>query len=118
MIKKVIINLFAFIVLFAISMPVFADAPGYSAMSQINNASGGSSMVKEAGNQIIGTVYIVGVIASVGSMMIMGIRFMLASPEGKADLKAQLVPYLIGAILIFAAVNVMALVEKMAGSIK
>lgn len=55
------------------------------------------------GGKIAGFIRIVGTIVSVGALMIIGIQFMLGSAEEKAEYKDRMFPYIIGAILLFAA---------------
>lgn len=55
------------------------------------------------GGKIAGFIRIVGTIVSVGTLMIIGIQFMLGSAEEKAEYKDRMFPYIIGAILLFAA---------------
>lgn len=59
--------------------------------------------VKEIGNKVIGLIRTVGTIISVGVLVVLGIKYMTASPEGKADYKSTMIPYLVGAIIVFAA---------------
>lgn len=39
---------------------------------------------------------------AVGMLMYKGIQFMLASPDGKAEVKKQMVPWAIGLVILFA----------------
>lgn len=50
---------------------------------------------------VIGIIQAVGMSVAVIMLTIIGIKYIMASPEGKADLKQQLFPYLIGCILLF-----------------
>ena len=43
-------------------------------------------------------------------IMLYGIRYMLASPQDKADIKKQIVPIIIGCVLLFATVNIVGIV--------
>lgn len=43
---------------------------------------------------------------------------MISSPEDKAGVKARAIPYIIGAILTFAAVNVVAIISNIAQQVK
>ena len=118
--NKKVITLIITIVLIVIaySAPVFANLD--SAMSQmkgVTNVSGNSQMVS-MGNKVIGVVYYAGIVVAVGMVMISGIRFMMASPDEKASIKKQSIPFLIGAILVFSAVNVMKIVGNMTEWIK
>ncbi|MBE5821538.1 MAG: hypothetical protein E7311_02995 [Clostridiales bacterium] len=56
------------------------------------------------GNIITGAIQAVAIIVAVAILMYVGVKFMLASPAEKANLKGALVPYIVGAILVFAAV--------------
>lgn len=66
-----------------------------------------SSSVKLA-NKIIGGLQAVGSIVSVASLVLIGIKYMLGSAEEKADYKTSMIPYLVGAILVFCASNIIA----------
>ena len=49
---------------------------------------------------ILGTAFVV----IVGA--ILGIQFITASPEGKAEIKEKLIPYTVGSVVIFGAVGI------------
>ena len=51
---------------------------------------------------ILALINMIGVISSVVCLMILGIKYMLGSVEEKADYKSAMIPYLIGAILVFS----------------
>ena len=52
----------------------------------------------------------VGSIASVICIIVIGIRYMVGSVEEKAQYKKTLMPYLIGAVLVFATTNILSIV--------
>lgn len=58
---------------------------------------------------IVGTLQVAGTIISVIALIIIGIRYMVSSVDEKAQLKGVLWYYVIGAILVFATSNVLAL---------
>lgn len=58
------------------------------------------------GQKIIGMVQAIGSIVSVLVLVILGIKYMMGSAEEKADYKKTLIPYLVGAVLVFAASNI------------
>lgn len=64
----------------------------------------------DLGGKILGGLRVFGTIASVLIIAILGIKYLTASPEGKADYKANMVPYIVGAVLLFGATNVASLV--------
>lgn len=63
---------------------------------------------EEIGNAILGAIQVVGTFVSVAALMILGIKYMLGSMEERASYKKSMLPYLIGAILLFGAVNITA----------
>jgi len=72
-----------------------------------------TEMVVNVGNDIAGIIQVVGVISSVIVIAILGIQYMLGSLEEKAKYKETLMPYFIGAVLVFAASSISQLVFDM-----
>lgn len=70
--------------------------------------------VKTIGNKIITIVSTIGSILSVVVIIILGIKYMLGSIEEKAEYKKTLMPYFIGAAMIFAASNIANVIYKLA----
>ena len=62
----------------------------------------GIQTVKDYGNQIVGGLKVIGVIASVVVLVFLGIKYMIGSAEQKAEYKKTFIPYLVGAALVFA----------------
>ena len=62
------------------------------------------------GGKIFGGLQIFGTIGAVLILAVLGIKYMMSSPEGKADYKANMVPYIVGAILLFGATSIANLV--------
>ena len=75
------------------------------AASQITGSTDGtrSTEIANVGKSIVGILQTVGIILSVIVLIILGIKYMMGSAEEKADYKKSMIPYLVGAILIFAA---------------
>ena len=78
----------------------------------------GATSVTNLGQQIVGIIQVVGSIAAVAVLIVLGIKYMMGSTEEKAEYKKTLIPYLIGAVLIFAASNIASIVYKWAITIK
>lgn len=64
------------------------------------------------GNKIIGTVQLFGSILSVIVLIVIGIKYMMGSVEERADYKKTLIPYLIGAVLVFGIVNILSIINS------
>ena len=65
--------------------------------------TGSQGNMNKVGNQVIYLIRLIGTMISVGVLVILGVKYMTASPEGKADFKSTMIPYLVGAVLVFAA---------------
>ena len=65
--------------------------------------SGTIQEVKSIGNKVIGVLQAIGIVVSVIVLSILGIKYMLGSVEQKAEYKKTMLPYVIGAALIFGA---------------
>ncbi len=65
--------------------------------------SGATDQVVDIGNQIIGIITTVGVVVSVVVLLVLGIKYMMGSASEKAEYKKTMIPYLVGAVLIFGA---------------
>ena len=50
-------------------------------------------------------------------LMSIGLKYMAAAPGDKADLKKALIPYVVGAVLIFATTGVVSIIIGFAGQI-
>lgn len=70
---------------------------------------GATEMTTLAG-KILGALQIFGTLGAVIILAVLGIKYMTASPEGKADYKANMVPYIVGAVLLFGATSIANLV--------
>lgn len=65
--------------------------------------TGASKQITGIGNQIIGIITTVGVVVAVIVLLVLGIKYMMGSASEKAEYKKTMIPYLVGAILIFGA---------------
>lgn len=73
--------------------------------------------VEKVGNQIIKIVSTIGSIASVIVLVILGLKYMMGSAEEKAEYKKTLLPYVIGAALVFAASTIATVVYNFTSNI-
>lgn len=73
--------------------------------------------VAEKVGKILGIINIVGVVVSVITLMIIGIKYMFGSIEEKAEYKKTVMYYLIGAALIFSGTTIPNILYKIGTSI-
>lgn len=77
----------------------------------------GVGTLYDLGNVILGIIQYVAIgVASIAAI-ILGIKYMYSSPEDKAEIKKKLVPFIIGGILVFGAIQLVKLVEIFVGDI-
>lgn len=74
----------------------------------------GEDEAKKIINVIIGTIQVVGVFVAVAFLIFIGIKYMVASPGEKADIKKHLVAYVVGAVVMFGAAGILEIIEKFA----
>lgn len=66
------------------------------------NATGANEL-KTVGNSVIGILQVVGIVLSVVILIVLGLKYMMGSAEEKAEYKKTMMPYIVGAALIFMA---------------
>jgi len=81
-----------------------------------NNVTGSPRATQEI-NKVLSYVTTVGMIISVLSLVVMGVKFMLASVEERADYKGALIPYVIGACLLFGICSIVKILEEFGNKI-
>ena len=95
--------------------PVFAATTGAVDPKTLTGSSNATTM-QNIGNQIITVVSVAGSIVSVVVLIVLGIKYMMGSAEEKAEYKKTLMPYIIGAALVFAASAIAGIVFNFANS--
>ena len=68
-----------------------------------NTDVSGSDDIGTLGKSIVGILQTVGIVLSVIVLIIIGIKYMMGSAEEKAEYKKTMIPYIVGAALIFTA---------------
>ena len=102
--KKVMPILMMVLLLVAtISPAVLAAGSGVSPVNYGGNDTNMTKDIDSLGNQIIRVVSTVGTIVAVIVLVVLGIKYMMGSAEERHEYKKTLMPYIIGAIFVFAA---------------
>ena len=97
---KVFTSIMLIMMIVSISISSFALEPGDM---KGNTSAQGTSEIQGVGNSIIGILQVVGIVLSVVILIVLGIKYMMGSAEEKAEYKKTMMPYVVGAALIFAA---------------
>lgn len=106
------------------SRKVYYVATGTSPIDNPNSFKPGgitdedSDVITEKAGNIVGIIVTVGVVASAITLLVLGIKYMLGSVSEKAEYKKSMLPYMIGAFLLFSAsiiVNIIANIVQESG---
>ena len=98
--NKALITVLCFAIVATMSATVLATTIGNVSVDPINPSD---NTYQTVGQKVIGIIQVVGIIISVICLMVLGIKYMMGSAEAKAEYKKTFIPYLVGAILLFAA---------------
>ena len=102
--KKVLITLVCFLMVASVSATAFALQTSIDGVPiDAKKSTTGTSTVVGVGNNVISIIRVVGILISVGVLMLLGIKYMMGSAEEKAEYKKTFIPYIVGAIILFAA---------------
>ena len=86
-------------------------------MHIMDGNAGSSEKLKVKAEKVLGIIQTVGIVISVIMLMVIGIKYILSSVEERADYKQTLMPYLIGAVLVFAGTTIPQIIYIIASNI-
>lgn len=113
-IRIISIILLAVLVIGAIATPVLA------ANIDVNSFSGDTSDtdgITNIFNKIIGIAQVIGTGIAVIMLIVIAITYLTASPEGKGEIKKSAIMYVVAAVILFAAVNILAIIQGWANTV-
>ena len=117
-VKVLSIALIVLTVLLAISNVVLAtDIPGKIDQIAQGNSTADTSKVVNLGATIVTIMQTIGIVVAVVVLLVLGIKYMMGSAEEKAEYKKTMIPYLVGAVLIFASTTIVNVVYNMANGL-
>ena len=101
---KIIVTLVSILMMtFMLGSVVFASGitPG-----DLTATTTGTEGIQTLGQKLMGILQTLGIVVSVLILMVLGIKYMMGSAEEKAEYKKTMMPYIIGAILLFGATTI------------
>lgn len=104
------------VALFAIATVLAAVSTVFAGITIPKASSGGVSSINNTVGNVLGIVTFICYAAAVIMLMMLGIKYVTSSPEGKAEVKKSAVIYVIGAVLVFAAGTVLTVIQNMANT--
>lgn len=114
--KKLLINIMViFIILFNLFIPNAYAGPLQDIMNRadgfVNNGENGENVIntnalKEGSNTLYNVLLVIGIAVAFIWGIVLGIQFITGSLGEKADVKKNLIVYLVGCIIIFGAFGI------------
>lgn len=105
--KQSITIILVLIAIFSISSVTIATT-----IEDLNKSASGEFI--KVGNAAVKVLTTIGMVASVVTLVIIGIKYMMGSVEERATYKKSLMPYFIGGILVFGASSIASIVYNIA----
>lgn len=103
-VMKITTAILTFAIIISLSLSVFAtDFTPSNLTGTTTGVENGVNEIKEVGNKLVGILRTVGIVVSVVIMIVIGIKYMMGSASEKAEYKKTMIPYVVGAVLLFGA---------------
>ncbi len=113
--KIIIISLFTVIMSISLGRNTFGIEDPESIVGSYTPGSDGVSTLYTLGNNILSIIQIIGAGVAVVATLVLAMKYMYSAPEDKATIKKQLIPFIIGGVLVFGATSLVKLAEALAG---
>lgn len=101
-------------ILCTLSTIVMAEVNPDEIIGKLNNGSAETDKLTNVGGTIVAIMQTVGIVVAVVVLLILGIKYMMGSAEEKAEYKKTMIPYIVGAVLIFGATTIANVVFQIA----
>ena len=74
--------------------------------------------ITKVGGNIFNIIQVVGIVVAVIVLLVIGIKYMMGSASEKAEYKKTMIPYLVGAVLVFAGTSLVKVIYSLAVAVK
>lgn len=75
-----------------------------------NLGTDAAKSVTNISQNVLGVIQVAGTAIAIGMLLFLGIKYIKAAPDEKANIKQSSVIYIIGAVILFAAVNIVKII--------
>lgn len=116
-IKVISTLLLAIMLVTSIAGTVLAVDPN-TVLNGINgNGNVQTNDLTKVGNNIVTIIQVVGIVIAVIVLLVIGIKYMMGSASEKAEYKKTMIPYIVGAVLIFAGTSLVRVIYSLSTSV-
>ena len=116
--KIAIVMLLLALVAVLVSQIAFAYNPANANLDEMFTKARDESGASEAAGKMIGMIIniaqVIGTGVAIIMLIVLAIKYIAASPEGKAEIKKNATVYIVGAVILFAASGILAIVRRFA----
>ncbi len=113
MYKKLCVNILIIIaIIFCNISPAYGVDVGPIINSDKNTAI--NDQLVEIRSNALGVAQVIGMVVAMGMLIFVAIKYLTSSPNDRADVKKYAIPFVIGAVCIFAAIGIVQLISIIA----
>lgn len=116
-IKVISTLLLAIMLVTSIAGTVLAVDPN-TVLNELNgNGNVQINDLTKVGNNIVTIIQVVGIVIAIIVLLVIGIKYMMGSASEKAEYKKTMIPYIVGAVLIFAGTSLVRVIYSLSTSV-
>lgn len=116
-IKVISTLLLAIMLVTSIAGTVLAVDPNTVLNGLNGNGNVQTNDLTKVGNNIVTIIQVVGIVIAVIVLLVIGIKYMTGSASEKAEYKKTMIPYIVGAVLIFAGTSLVRVIYSLSTSV-
>ena len=116
-IKVISTLLLAIMLVTSIAGTVLAVDPNTVLNGLDGNGNVQTNDLTKVGNNIVTIIKVVGIVIAVIVLLVIGIKYMMGSASEKAEYKKTMIPYIVGAVLIFAGTSLVRVIYSLSTSV-
>lgn len=116
-IKVIYTLLLAIMLVTSIAGTVLAVDPNTVLNGLNGNGNVQTNDLTKVGNNIVTIIQVVGIVIAVIVLLVIGIKYMMGSASEKAEYKKTMIPYIVGAVLIFAGTSLVRVIYSLSTSV-
>lgn len=116
-IKVISTLLLAIMLVTSIAGTVLAVDPNTVLNGLNGNGNVQTNDLTKVGNNIVTIIQVVGIVIAVIVLLVIGVKYMMGSASEKAEYKKTMIPYIVGAVLIFAGTSLVRVIYSLSTSV-
>ena len=116
-IKVISTLLLAIMLVTSIAGTVLAVDPNTVLNGLNGNGNVQTNDLTKVGENIVTMIQVVGIVIAVIVLLVIGIKYMMGSASEKAEYKKTMIPYIVGAVLIFAGTSLVRVIYSLSTSV-